>query len=150
MDLQTNNMEHLLATLGEARQNGAFAGGAAGYPWQARAAATQSSPKSWQARLWKVGPLAAAAAVAVLFVGPRFASWDGSPIVSDNVAIDVNSGRPETSASELLPTAVRLKGDYNEDGVVNGLDAQALMEKIRAGEASAEDAAELPQLMLNG
>ncbi|MCB9852968.1 MAG: hypothetical protein H6819_07720 [Phycisphaerales bacterium] len=150
MDLQTNNMEHLLATLGEARQNGAFAGGAAGYPWQARAAATQSSPKSWQARLWKVGPLAAAAAVAVLFVGPKFASEDGSPIVSDNVAIKDSSGRPETSSSESPSTAAKLKGDYNEDGVVNGLDAQALIEKLNRGEASMEDAAELPGLLANG
>lgn len=150
MDLQTNNMDHLLATLGEARQNGAFAGGAAGYPWQAKAAATQSSPKSWQARLWKVGPLAAAAAVAVLFVGPRFASEDGSPIVSDNVAIEDNSGRPETPASESSAPAEKLRFDYNGDGVVNSLDNSALIELIRRGEATMDQSDELIHHLLNG
>lgn len=149
MDLQTNNMEHLLATLGEARQNGAFDGGAAGYPWQARTTATQSSPKSWQARLWKVGPLAAAAAVAVLFVGPEWGSEDGSPNSTGNAIVE-NSVRPETHTSESSESTGKSKYDYNDDGVVNGLDAQALTEMIGRGEAPASDVAELTRQLLRG
>jgi len=150
MDLRTDNMEHLLATLGEARQNGAFADQAAGYPWQAKVTATQSSPKSWQARLWKVGPLAAAAAVAVLFVTPHWFSRDGGPIVSDNVVIDGNSGRPETPASETSAPADKLKFDFNGDGVVNSLDSQPLMDLLERGEASMSDLDEFKDQLLRG
>lgn len=150
MALRMNNMDNLLATLGEARQNGAFAGGAAGYPWQAKATSAQSRPKSWQSRLWKVGPLAAAAAVAILFVGPNWFSKDGSPIVSENIAAKDNSGRPETPAPSVPDSAPVLKGDYNGDGVVNGLDIQALIEKVRAGEVTVDQADESTHQMLNG
>ena len=149
MALQTNNMEHLLATLGEARQNGAFESGAAGYPWQARTAATQSSPKSWQARLWKVGPLAAAAAVAVLFVGPQWGSEDGSPIGSGNAIVD-SSVRPETHASESSDSTGKSKFDYNDDGVVNSLDSQALIRLIEIGEAQMSDVDAFKDHLLRG
>lgn len=150
MALRMDNMDNLLATLGEARQNGAFAGGVAGYPWQAETSVAQKSPKSWHARLWKVGPLAAAAAVAILFVGPNLVSKDGSPIVSENVVAREDSGRPETPAPASSNQAGKLKFDYNGDGVVNGLDAQALSEKVLSGEASSDEAAELTHRLLNG
>lgn len=150
MAFQTDSMDHLLATLGEARQNGAFAGAAAGYPWEARTAVkAQSLTEARHSRLWKVGPLAAAAAVAVLFVMPKWGSQDGSPIMTDNVRVTDSTERPET----LAPSATgpeKLDCDFDGDGVVNGLEIQHLIEKIRSGEATIGQADELARCLLNG
>lgn len=150
MAIQTNNLDHLLATLGEARQNGAFSGGADGYPWQAKSAATQSRPQTKHARLWKVGPLAAAAAVAVLFVVPKFGSEGGSPIVSENVKAVDSTERPETLTPATSTPDANLDCDFDGDGVVNGLEIQRLIERMRNGEATVDQAEALTRCLLNG
>jgi len=149
MALQTNSLDNLLATLGEARQDGAFTGGAAGYPWQAKSAAAQSRSQTRHSRFWKVGPLAAAAAVAVLFVAPKFGSQDGSPIVAENPIVGITE-RPETLTSTNDIPQASSECDFNGDGVVNGLEIQRLMEQMRNGEATADQAEALTRCLLNG
>jgi len=142
MDPRTDNMERLLATLGEAHQDGAFNSRAAGFPWQAERPVAQSHTHSRFAWAWVGGPLAAAAAVAVLFFGP-----DLFPArVSDGIAKTVQSNllpqRPEALA-EVTPTTTNESSpdcrDYNGDGVVNGEDIQGYVDHHRDAGSSPEE-----------
>ncbi len=139
MTTRNGNLESLLVTLGDARQAGAFDGATTSYPWQATTVSAQSPKQSWQARLWKVVPLAAAAAVAVLFVGPSWApEGSGSPIVQNT--IDSVTG-PETCKT--------IEGDFNGDGVKNGKDIPVMIEMMRNGEITMSPD-EYARALLNG
>ena len=138
MTTRNNNLESLLVTLGDARQAGAFDSATTSYPWQATTVSAQSPKQSWQARFWKVIPLAAAAAVAVLFVGPSRTPEGGTSLVQ-NVTEAVPS--PETRKT--------VEGDYNGDGVKNSMDIPVMIELMKAGkiDVSPDDYA---RLLLHG
>ncbi len=134
MDPRTDNMERLLATLGEAHQDGAFNSRAAGYPWQAERPVAQSHKHSRFAWAWIGGPLAAAAAVAVLFVGPDLFPTRVSDGISETVQTNLLPERLEALA-EVTPATTSESSndcrDYNGDGVVNGADIQGYVEYHR-------------------
>jgi len=138
MTTRNGNLESLLVTLGDARQAGAFDSATTSYPWQATTVSAQSPKQSWQARFWKVVPLAAAAAVAVLFVGPSWAPEGGNSLVQNTN--DAVTG-PETRNV--------IEGDFNGDGVRNGKDIQAMIEMVRTGELKMSPD-EYAQALLNG
>jgi len=125
MTTRNSNLESLLVTLGDARQAGAFDSATTSYPWQATTVSAQSPKQSWQARFWKVVPLAAAAAVAVLFVEPSWAPEGGNSLVQNTN--DAVTG-PETRNV--------IEGDFNGDGVVNSTDMQGYIEALKSGETN--------------
>lgn len=139
MTTRNGNLESLLVTLGDARQAGAFDGVVTSYPWQATSVSAQSPKQSWQARFWKVIPLTAAAAVALLFVGPSWTTEGGnSPIVQNT--IETVTG-PETCKT--------IEGDFNGDGVRNALDIPAMIDAKTRGETTVSTD-EFVKSLLNG
>ncbi|MFQ5430556.1 MAG: hypothetical protein ACE5E1_09630 [Phycisphaerae bacterium] len=130
MDPRTNDMERLLVTLGEARQAGAFTDAATLYPWRDAEPVAQSPERRRFAWFWVGAPLAAAAAVAVLFVGPDLFSGAASRKAIVSVPTTLLTERPEAHADAAGINGQRLDDcDYNGDGVVNGLDIQALSDR---------------------
>src|SRR5262245_25783904 len=139
------NMEGWLNELGQARSQGAFAGSSGRFPWQ------KPEPKvlnflhrrlAW-ARV--AATFAAAAGVAVLFVGPSFIFNQGVP---SGTSVVVNPLTPESSGEGHAVPAnpnVRVDCDFNGDGVVNGLDAQPLTDQamVRRSQGDVEGSAEL-------
>ncbi len=119
MNPQTDNMEHLLAELGRAHQDGALQGNATRYPWLADKVATQSRKPRRSSWIWVGGPVAAAAAVAVLFVVPDLFPTS-RPVVP--------TGHHHIVDAEDGSGCGSLEFDFNGDGVVDGRDIQALTE----------------------
>lgn len=141
------NMEGWLKELGQARSQGAFAGSSGRFPWQ------KPEPKvlnflhrrlAW-ARI--AAPLAAAAGVAVLFVGPSFLHHPG---VTSVTPVAVNPLTPESSGeghAVLANLNVRVGCDHNGDGVVDGRDIQALTDLVNRGNGG--DSADLAKSIEN-
>jgi len=127
------NMEGWLKELGQARSQGAFAVSSGRFPWQ------KPEPKvlnflhrrlAW-ARV--AATFAAAAGVAVLFVGPSFIHSHGIPSGLSGV---VSPLTPESSGDgQAVPSIlnVRVECDYNGDGVVDGREIQALVDLVNRG-----------------
>ncbi len=127
------NMEGWLKELGQARSQGAFAGSSGRFPWQ------KPEPKvlnflhrrlAW-ARV--AATFAAAAGVAVLFVGPSFIHSHGVTSITPTV---VTSLTPESSAEGHAVPATLNVGvgcDLNGDGVVDGREIQALVDQVNRG-----------------
>lgn len=142
MDPRRDNMERLLATLGEAHQAGAFNSRAAGFPWQAERPVAQSHAHSRFAWAWIGGPLAAAAAVAVLFVGSDLFSTRVNDGIAKTVQTHLLPQRPEALA-EVTPTTTSESSndcrDYNGDGLVNGEDIQGYVDYHRDTGGSPEE-----------
>lgn len=135
MSLQPDKMEHLLAELGRAARDGAFEASATMYPWRT---AEPEAPRFTHRRFAWVRvavPLAAAAAVAVLFVGPSLRSPEVVREVAENVAAtDSSTAKPEQPAAveDAVPTTDEtLDCDYNGDGRVDGNDIQAFVNLLR-------------------
>ena len=139
------NMEGWLKELGQARSQGAFEGSSGLFPWQ------KPEPKvlnflhrrlAW-ARV--AATFAAAAGVAVLFVGPSFIHHQGVTPVAPTVA---NSLTPERSGEgHAVPAnlAVRVECDFNGDGVADGRDIQPLVDQLsRGSHGNGDGSAELP------
>jgi hypothetical protein len=136
MDPRNDTLQAMLGTLGEARRAGCFSA-AAGFPWQASEAKVTGLLRrrmSWV----RVGlPLAAAAAVAVLFVGPSLVntrnSGDGTFAVLPNGSTPVEVAELAT-AGPAATSAFAENCDYNGDGVVDGRDIQAFVDRMKDGE----------------
>lgn len=139
------NMEGWLTELGKARSQGAFAGSSGRFPWQ------KPEPKvlnflhrrlAW-ARV--AATFAAAAGVAVLFVGPSFLHHQGAAQVASKV---VSPLTPESSVEGPAVPAklnVGVGCDFNGDGVVDGRDIQPLVDQMSRGRnGDAGNSAELP------
>ncbi|MBN1425588.1 hypothetical protein JXA88_13620 [Candidatus Fermentibacteria bacterium] len=133
MSRQTDNMKHVLAKLGEAHREGVFSGDATRYPW--RTAEPEASCLTHRRFAWArvAAPLAAAAAVAVLFVGPSL--WGPRAVhkVAENGPGSDTLVKPESPAVvEPVPTtAESVSCDYNGDGQVDGRDIQAFWDSRR-------------------
>ena len=131
MDLRQNKMESLLATLGDAREAGVFTSEATRYPWRTEAVAIQNRGRRRSSWFWVGGPVAAAAAVAVLFVGPNLFPGQASSDVALNGSNLISPVQPELHADAASPNSSPevWDCDFNGDGVVNGLDIQALADR---------------------
>ncbi|MFQ5502672.1 MAG: hypothetical protein ACE5EQ_10295 [Phycisphaerae bacterium] len=139
MDPRKDNLESLLATLGEAHQAGAFKSDAARYPWQLERVEAQSPGHRRFAWFWVGGPLTAAAAVAILFVGPHFFSQQAARKIAMTVQTNLQPVQPKLHVAEVVPTtrssiasrsSINCR-DYNGDGVVDGGDIQGFVDHLR-------------------
>lgn len=132
MSRTTDNLERLLVTLGKAHQHGAFAGAAARFPWQVEAASAVRTAAGQRPRwIWVGAPLTAAAAVAVAFVG-TFLFPQQTTRLNEMVATSMQPGQPEL----VDAASVICKGDYNGDGIVDGRDIPAFLERLQSSELS--------------
>ena len=133
MSQRTDNMELLLAKLGKAHQAGLFRAEAGTYPWQT--AERDGSHLAIRRLAWAriAVPLAAAAAVAVLFVGPMLWNSQATHEVAMNVpASDLDATPASPVATESAPAPVAAEScDYNDDGVVDGKDIQAFLDRLQ-------------------
>lgn len=128
-------IEGLLGTLGQAERDGVLstspAPSATGYPWEAGSRADR--PLAGRFGWVRVAvPLAAAAAVAVLFVGPSlFQTRAVQDVARDGLAF-VQPAAPEMVADAEAVTTASSKGecDFNGDGVVDGKDIQAFLDRM--------------------
>lgn len=121
-------LEGMLAILGEAHRDGAFRASTAGQPWIRKA---NAAPRLHWVRV--AAPLAAAAAVAVVFVGPNlFGTRAGHEMAQDGLAA-IQPDQPEMLADAgVVTTAPKASDcDFNGDGVIDGLDIQALVNRIQ-------------------
>jgi hypothetical protein len=130
---QIRNMEDTLATLGQARQAGVFSTASAAYPW--KTAATRRADQTARRFGWvRVAvPLAAAAAVAVLFVGPNLMKSRQVQDIAQTSPINLPSATANQMADAGKPatSAATFDCDYNGDGVVDGRDIQAFVNRLK-------------------
>lgn len=127
------NMEGWLKELGQARSQGAFAVSSGRFPWQ------KPEPKvlnflhrrlAW-ARV--AATFAAAAGVAVLFVGPSFIPSHGVTPVTPGVVASLTPERSEEGHAVPANLTVGVGCDFNGDGVVDGRDIQAFADRVNRG-----------------
>lgn len=152
MDSTHNTLQAMLGTLGEAREAGCFAA-AAGFPWQSPQAKVTGLLRRRMAWV-RVGlPLAAAAAVAVVFVGPSLVRTVNTV---DRTSVMIPTGTQPLEVAELAtagPAATSATAencDYNGDGVVDGRDIQAFIDRLRDGRGDPQLEAEALQRCLLG
>jgi hypothetical protein len=133
MSPQFDSIETLLSRLGKARQDGAFEHASAGYPWQSSAAVDMVVRHRRLTWLRVAVPLAAAAAIAVLFVGPSLFEGTAVDTIAQNIQPTVTPAQPEAFA-EAQPVATSsaqtIDCDYNGDGRIDGQDIQAFVDRL--------------------
>jgi hypothetical protein len=133
MDPKNDQLERILTLLGEADRDGAFSGGGDRYPW--RAAEPEATSLSHRRFAWArvAVPLAAAAAVAVLFVGPSLWSPQVVHEVAENSLDTDGILKPVQPAVPVAVATTREGGDcdYNGDGHVDGKDIQAFVTSLK-------------------
>ena len=135
MTSKNDQLQSMLEVLGKAHQDGVFSASPP-FPWTKP---TLRVTGLEHRRLWwlRMGaPLAAAAAVAVVFVGPN--------LINTRKTVQTNQFVPSATTSvevaelatpDKTPASVPTEQcDYNGDGAVNGLDIQAFV-RIRTGGA---------------
>ena len=128
---QDRNMENLLATLGQARQGGAFSKSAA-FPWQA--VASQKAERNTRRFGWArvAVSLTAAAAVAVMFVGPNLRNSRQSPTAMNSpITLPSETANQLADAGQPQANAATFDCDYNGDGVIDGRDIQAFVDRLK-------------------
>jgi len=150
MDPHNSQMVQQLALLGEAHREGAFSDDAVQYPWQT--AKPEVSRLTHRRFAWArvAVPLAAAATVAVLFVGPRL--WEPQ-VVHEMAENALDTGvfeKPEQPlTAESVPTTVEaVSCDYNGDGLVDGKDIQAFVSSLEEAGGDPSTAAKYLQRCL--
>lgn len=133
MSQRTDNLEQLLAKLGRAHQHGLFEAEVGKYPWHT--ADRDGSHLTIRRLAWArvAVPLAAAAAVVVLFVGPSL--WNSTvthEVAMNTPATDLAEQPIHPVVAESAPTPVAAETcDYNGDGVIDGKDIQALVDRLQ-------------------
>ena len=124
--MDNNPLEGLLHTLGQARSDGVFSADASPQPW--KAARRQVIHMSARHFAWGrvAAPLAAAAALVAVVVGPSLWSTRAVPQMPQS-HVAVSTHQPETiaDAGPIATTAQAADCDFNGDGVVDGRDIQA-------------------------
>jgi len=135
MNPQFDRMESLLGTLGEARRDGAFSSVDGRYPWQASQPEAKRFTRRRLAWARVVMPLTAAAAVAVVFVGPSLFETPAVHEIAEMPAV-VLPDQPEAFADAVAVTTstadiAAFECDYNDDGQVDGRDIQAFVDRVR-------------------
>lgn len=136
--MPTNPMHNWLNELGEARRAGVFAPQASGrLPWQvAKAPAVQRGVRGLRLAI----PLAAAAAVAIVFVRPSF---------DDRAPTQLVSGERVAVTAALSTSQAQQLEDCNRDGQVNGKDIACFVSQYAdRNESSALQAEALTRRLL--
>ena len=147
MDSRKDNVERLLASLGDAHRDGIFESRAAGYPWQRSQAEAQSPGRRRFAWFWVGAPVAAAAAVAVLFVGPSLFPQQSASDLARTIQTNLLPEHPEVLADAATTNPISSdECDYNGDGVVNGEDIQALVARLQAKDVDGDPLVAVEQL----
>jgi hypothetical protein len=152
MSAPLNNLESLLRTLGQARRDGVLSASAGRYPWQATAVRESQRRASRFGWVRVAIPLAAAAAVAVLFVAPSLMKSRQVSEVAGNLAANLPSTTAQqvADAEKSRSSAATFDCDYNGDGVVDGRDIQAFLNRLQDMPGAAEKKAEYLQKCLLG
>ncbi|MBX3394971.1 MAG: hypothetical protein KF841_06350 [Phycisphaerae bacterium] len=159
MDSRKDNLDSLLVLLGEAHESGVFDDQTNRFPWKAKVPVAQSGGHRRHQWIWLGSPLAAAAAVAVLFVGPNLFSGRSNSVSHVNVPVEIRSQEPELLADNAAVSSASavVECDFNGDGRVDGLDIQAFADRRQqvAGDPDAERqlllmADQLTRCMLEG
>jgi hypothetical protein len=152
MASQHDNLQSMLEVLGKAQQDGVFSASPC-FPWTKP---TLRVTGLEHRRLWwlRMGaPLAAAAAVAVVFVGPNLITRKTVGRTDSSV---LTSSTPVQVAELATPAKVAVSApaehcDYNGDGVVDGRDIQAFVHtRMEGTEKSPQLEAEFLQKCLLG
>jgi hypothetical protein len=141
MTRHNDSMETLLARLGQARAEGAIRPGSPRYPWKAASPVRRPTHRFGWVRV--AVPLAAAAVVGVLFVGPSLMSPRQVREVAQNLPISLPS-ETRHAVVDAEPGAAADRSvvcDQNGDGVVDGRDIQPFMNSLN-------DRPEAPQLQV--
>jgi hypothetical protein len=134
MSPQTSQLEAMLETVGRAHRAGAFSADAARLPWQGDSRETVRLTHRRLAWVRVAVPLAAAAAVAVLFVGPSLFETTAVDEITGTIPSVVMPDQPEAFAeAEPTPTTAQTlhECDYNGDGRVDGKDIQAFVNRVQ-------------------
>lgn len=130
-----DDIQGWLVQLGKAHREVAFSSDAARYPWQT--AELQADRPTHRRFAWvRVAvPLAAAAAVAVLFVVPSVFT---EPVAEPNVDVVVEAVTPEEPEATIAvasgltaPSGLSGDFDYNGDGELDGRDIQAYLDWVQ-------------------
>ena len=127
------NMEGWLKELGQARSQGAFAVSSGRFPWQKPEPKVLSFLHRRLAWARVAATFAAAAGVAVLFVGPSFNHSHGVPSGASHVVTTLTPERSEEGLAVPANLVVRAECDFNGDGVVDGRDIQPLVDQLSRG-----------------
>lgn len=132
MNSDSRQLDALLATMGEAHRNGVFAVRPASYPW--KSAATKRADRHERRFGWvRVAlPLAAAAAVAVVFVAPSLMTSRRVQQIAGNLPVHLpsESAKQMADAEKSTTSAATFDCDYNGDGVIDGRDIQSFVERL--------------------
>ena len=121
-------LEQLLGEVGQARKAGVFSSSFAAFPWQ-----TKAQKQVVRFRAMRVAiPVAAAAAVAVLFLGPTLFKPKATNQVADSSSAARLSVQPTVAPHfDAVPSTARSGDcDYNGDGVIDGRDIQAFVDRL--------------------
>jgi len=157
MAFENAKIESMLETLGKAHEDGIFAASPS-FPWTnppLRIKVTGLDSRQRSLRWLRVGaPLAAAAAVAVVFVLPNLSSTRQSVVQNSQLvppsASSVQVAELATPA-KLALSAPTDQCDYNGDGKVDGLDIQAFVRgRMEGAERNPQLEAEYLQRCLLG
>ncbi len=127
-----DDIQGWLTVLGQARRDGACTSDANRYPW--RTAELEASRPALRRFAWVrvAAPLAAAAIVAVLFVVPALLRTPTSSQVAEAPANVTPEGSPKAALADASET-VADDCDFNHDGVVDGRDIKAFVERKLQG-----------------
>lgn len=152
MSPHDKSLEGMLATLGEARLGGAFLADAAPKPWQGVRTQVYSLSARRFAWLRVAAPLAAAAAVAIVFVGPSLLGTRTVQDMAGNSLVALGPHQPDVvaDAGSIATTAQAPDCDYNSDGVVDGRDIQAFVNRLQAAGGNPDLQSEYLQRCLLG
>ena len=124
-----------LVQLGKAHREGAFSSDATRYPW--RTAELQATRPTHRRFAWVrvAAPLAAAAAVVVLFVVPSLFT---GPVAEPNFDVVADAVTPEEPQATIkvaqgstVPCDYSGNGDFNGDGSVDGRDIPGFIDCVR-------------------
>jgi hypothetical protein len=121
-------LEQLLGEVGQARKAGVFSTATSALPWQSPAPKQVIRFKTIRVAI----PVAAAAAVAVLFVGPTLLKPKATNQVADSSSAARLSLQPTVAPQfDAFPSTARSGDcDYNGDGVIDGRDIQAFIDRL--------------------
>jgi hypothetical protein len=128
-------METALSMLGKAQREGAFRGAGSRYPWEAAGGEVIGLRRRRFDWIRVAIPLAAAAAIGVLFVGPSLFETPAVDEIARSIPTSVLPDQPEAFAEAqpvVATSAQTIDCDYNGDGQIDGRDIQAFVDRVQS------------------